>query len=193
MKEKRWKPEDGEKFWCFDGFGYVIEDTYCKTYDDDKLEFGNCFKTKDEAETAAEKVKDLLLSFQGTTQSKNLPEWCKVGEWVAYYEDDQYKYFQITGIELNRLYGKDGKFSFVCDVEKARLRPYNTGEIPDLPFEVSYRNSNFRTIITSCEGNKIWLACSTTAISTEELMRDFTIKGNPCGVLEHLENGKWVR
>lgn len=64
MKEKRWKPEEDEKFWSFDGFGCVEEDVFCQTYDDKKLEFGNCFKTEEEAEAAAEKVKALLLSLQ---------------------------------------------------------------------------------------------------------------------------------
>lgn len=67
---ERWKPEVGERYWVI-----WINDTECPVtfYDcTGELfmrgfwEVGNCFRTEEEAEYAAEKVKELLLSLQPT-------------------------------------------------------------------------------------------------------------------------------
>ena len=283
MGEKRWKPKNGEMYW------YVWNDVACWSYftwnlDERRFKFGNCFKTEEEAEAAAEKVKVLLLSLHdnGNNIATNLqdkklpkltaevfdrpdcpywakyaavdkcgmafyyqdfptrlstffllsnqngkseeikgkfnnhewynslierpvklPDWCKVGEWVYYPEEMEHDvYLKISEIKRGFVHAKekDGydpwqiSYKYIGEYGKpARLRPYNAEEIPDLPFEVTERNSNFRTTVVSCNGDKVWLGGASTAISTEELMRDFTAKGNPCGVLEHIENGEWVR
>lgn len=125
-----------------------------------------------------------------------LPDWCKVGEWV-YYRGYR-KIIKVNALRLVLESAHCGDLTVYPEeigkeVKQARLRPYNAEEIPDLPFEVTKKNSNFRTTVVSCRGNKVWLAVSTIAFSTEELMQDFTTKGEPCGVLEHLENGEWVK
>lgn len=119
-----------------------------------------------------------------------LPEWCKVGEWV--FDKAINKYSQVATEDVSEHLQEVCKSISKGEIVQARLRPYNAEEIPDLPFEVTERNSNFRTTVVSCQGNKVWLAGASTAISTEELMRDFTAKGSTCGVLEHIENGEWV-
>jgi hypothetical protein len=123
-----------------------------------------------------------------------LPDWCKVGGLVWFKNVSSYE--KIEAIKDG--YVDCGVAIFAAEeigdtVFQARLRPYNAGEVPDLPFEVTERNSNFRTTVVSCQGNKVWIAGASTAISTEELMRDFTAKGEPCGVLEHLRDGEWVK
>lgn len=135
--------------------------------------------------------------------SAKLPDWCKEGEWVYYPEEFGHGvYLKIAEIKMGFVHAKekDGydpwqiSYKHICeDAKPARLRPYNAEEIPDLPFEVTNRNSSFRTTVVSCQGNKVWLAGALTAISTEELMRKLTTKGSPCGVLEHLEEGEWVK
>ena len=123
-----------------------------------------------------------------------LPDWCKVGEWVYLCNGTYSRIVSINDCHVNLENGISvGKNSIHEEMVPTRLRPYNAVEIPDLPFEVTERNSNFRTTVVSCQGNKVWLAGASTAISTEELMRDFTAKGELCGVLEHLENGEWLR
>ena len=54
-------------------------------------------------------------------------------------------------------------------------------------------DTNFRAFI-------LYADCSLDKIETlhydydaEELARDYTIDGQPAGVLEHLENGEWVK
>ena len=74
---ERWKPEHGETYYYTDSIGAV--DDYKWTDDPaDRLyyESGNCFKTEEEAEAAAEKVKALLLSLHGEppTTSSQLPK-----------------------------------------------------------------------------------------------------------------------
>lgn len=131
-----------------------------------------------------------------------LQDWCKVG--AIGFEDEYFKIIKINDKSCYVQYldphmqdedGNIGGITFDClrQCHEARLRPYNAEEIPDLPFEVTERNSNFRTTVVSCQGNNVWLGGALTAISTEELMRDFTAKGEPCGCLEHLENGEWVK
>lgn len=152
---------------------------------------------EEQADKILQKIKEHRLSEQyhnGPVETK-LPEWCKVGKWVwataynQYFKIDRIDDFFVDGeSSAGDLYSV--KFE---NVRQARLRPYNAEETPKLPFEVSEINSDFRTIVVSCKGDKIWLGGASTAISTEELMRDFTIDGSPCGVLEHLENGQWVQ
>lgn len=131
-----------------------------------------------------------------------LPDWCKEGEWV--FVDDKKNcisfYMKITEVDeyIYRVRGSyaNNKRLAECGfdlIKQAHLRPYDAGEVPDLPFEVTEKNSNFRTTVVSCNGDKVWLAGASIAISTEELMRDFTAKGNPCGILEHLKDGEWVK
>ncbi len=294
---ERWMPEYGDTFWYVSEFAEVCGTTWV----DDEIdpvfyESGNCFRTAEEAEAAAEKVKALLLSlhdkdmvtntckaldkgkenvakatctfgnlpkltaevfdrpdcpawakyaavrengiaiwfevkpnigrdypankfWHSTWNSENipgewdasdwqnslverpakLPEWC----WNGALGWENGDYFRLEVIDADHQvtmkYLDDGVEESVIagyiaeHVKQARLRPYNADEIPKLPFEVSEINSDFRTIVVSCKGDKIWLGGASTAISTEELMRDFTIDGKPCGVLEHLENGKWVQ
>lgn len=72
---ERWKPKICEKYWVLDPSvdGGVTEFFYWEGdgFDMDQYNFGNCFRTKEEAEAAAEKAKALLLSLH-----KN-PEKCE--------------------------------------------------------------------------------------------------------------------
>jgi hypothetical protein len=130
-----------------------------------------------------------------------LPDWCKQDAWIYDHNEKQYAQVKdITGeieditlvyVNEKKPITKSKKYILDC-CSQARLRPYNAEEIPDLPFEVTDRNYNSRTTVVSCQGNNVWLGGASTAISTEELMRDFTAKGSPCGKLEHIENGEWV-
>ena len=67
---ERWKPEYGEYYYYSFATG-AINKTVCINDPTDiiLLERGNCFKTKEAAEAAAEKVKALLLSLQGNGET----------------------------------------------------------------------------------------------------------------------------
>ena len=66
---KRWKPKFDEAYYCIFANGN-IDKTVWKNIPTDKslFERGNCFKTKAEAEAAAEKVKALLLSLHDKSE-----------------------------------------------------------------------------------------------------------------------------
>lgn len=55
-----WKPQDGEKFFCVGGNGKVC--SFVKVFENDKeyISFGNCFRTREEAEAARERVRSAL-------------------------------------------------------------------------------------------------------------------------------------
>lgn len=73
-----WLPKYGDKYWLVD-FGYTGK-VRSAIWDNDKVDSrtyfcGNCFRTKEKAEAAAEKVKELLLSLhEPTTTSSQLPK-----------------------------------------------------------------------------------------------------------------------
>lgn len=134
--------------------------------------------------------------------AKALPEWMKEGEWVCYYEGKEYKYFKVARIVLNRLYGEDGRFSLMCDVGAARLRPYNAEEMKALVGKIiatkkdgvdevslvtkyaSYNNHAPEVLLGS---DNHWHSANGLFESEEH-----TLDGKPCGKFEHLENGEWV-
>ena len=64
-----WKPKDDEKFFCVCGNGEVCSVAFDENFEADKeyLDFGNCFRTREEAEAARERVRAAL---KGETVSK---------------------------------------------------------------------------------------------------------------------------
>ena len=54
---KRFVPNYGDIYYYITSDGYIIESVYCITSDRDRLTMGNCFKTKEEAEFAVEKIR----------------------------------------------------------------------------------------------------------------------------------------
>lgn len=57
----KWKPRRGEECFCFDCGGVVLRFEWDGTCGDiECYNFGNCFRTREEAEAMAEKVKKLL-------------------------------------------------------------------------------------------------------------------------------------
>lgn len=77
MKIEHWKPEYNQKYYFVSNMLEVIENNYVEDCEVDRLRYknGNCFKTKAEAQTAAKKVKALLLSLhEPTTNCNQLPK-----------------------------------------------------------------------------------------------------------------------
>ena len=59
---KRWRPREDGGYFHVDYEGGVRMALYTEQTDYERYEFGNCFETLNEAQDAAEKVKELLLS-----------------------------------------------------------------------------------------------------------------------------------
>ena len=104
---ERWKPKFDEAYYCIFANGNIDKTVWRNIPTDNNLfERGNCFKTEEEAESAAEKVKALLLSLHKPVAECNqlpkltaevfdrpdCPEWAKYAAVDAngdsfYYED----------------------------------------------------------------------------------------------------------
>lgn len=89
---ERWKPETNEMYWFIPKDGEVIPFCWC----DDEIDrtcfnFGNCFRTEEEAEAAAEKVKDLLLDLHKNPENlRTSPESLQIlrASTIQINEDD---------------------------------------------------------------------------------------------------------
>ena len=58
----RWKPEMREFYWYVYSLGYISRDIWLDAKDDmARIESGNCFKTREQAESALERIKRVLL------------------------------------------------------------------------------------------------------------------------------------
>lgn len=129
-----------------------------------------------------------------TTNSNQLPDWCKVGEWV--YSIPAQKYDKIIAIQDYRIVTERMKYTddYINDgnIVPARLRPYNAAEMKALVGKVLDRDGD-RGLVTFYDGdiNKVYLGAW---FSADSIMEKYTIDGMPCGVLEHLTNyGEWKR
>jgi hypothetical protein len=74
----RWKPEKGERYFFVGDNGYV-NFTYWdnEEVDHDYYKFGNVFQTKEEAERALEKVRELFFNFHKMKELEEMFVVCK--------------------------------------------------------------------------------------------------------------------
>ena len=81
----RWKPENGETYYRVGSDGRIYDDVWDDSLnitDSERLEIGNCFQTKEEAERAVEKLKawkrlkDSGLKFKGWNKSNYDRTFC---------------------------------------------------------------------------------------------------------------------
>lgn len=210
---ERWKPECGETYYYIASMG-VVSGYAWRDYSLDSLYYdsGNCFKTKAEAEAAAKKVKALLLSLhEPVTDCSQLPEWCKVGEWVYYFDEvDGHSYQKIDRIDGKYIYfykkfdsskPSDPSVSdrvvysvFIENTKQAHLRPCNAKEMKALVGRAV--DSDYGTFLVTkfyADGGSGEVCIDSIYYDADKLLDEFTIDNAPCGVLEHLnENGEWV-
>lgn len=134
------------------------------------------------------------------SKTTKLPDWCKVGKWVF---DSNNGYGEITSIQEDRssccIEFDGGADDFVSEdftkLKQARLRVFNAEEIKALVGKVLTRNSlstPFSFLVVYAEGDGSFIESYRFKYNAKELKEHFTIDGEPCGVLEHLEDGEWV-
>ena len=206
MMTERWKPEVREPYWIT-GFDQFIKSVWTDdNIDEIRWESGNCFKTREEVEAATEKVKELLLSLHDTTkptattantQVKKLPDWCTVGEWCYCLDDDgNGKYFKITEIKDNFIYGDDWDIDYHF-ISQARLRPYNEVEMKALVGKVISKGPSihFVTGFENVFDDESMVHVNGCLYNAKDLLRNgFTYDTHHCGVFEHRnEKGDWVQ
>jgi hypothetical protein len=124
-------------------------------------------------------------------KKSELPDWCKVGEWV--FDKAINKYSQVAPEDITEHLQEVCKIIFKGEIVQARLRPYNAKEMMGLVGKVICGNdTDFRAMIVYADGGTNRVETIHYDYDAEELARCYNIDGKPCGVLEHLENGEWV-
>lgn len=64
LKKKKWVPKEGEMYWYVSSLGEVFRvEHFNSKFDNDMLNFGNCFKTKEEAAMMASKIRQVLNNY----------------------------------------------------------------------------------------------------------------------------------
>ena len=126
--------------------------------------------------------------------AKQLPDWCEVGEWVWIDPDKDVLstgYMQIEAIVGNTLRFHTGSIDFCEVVKQAHLRPYCYCDNLRALIGRTVQNTSAVGMITGYDLSSIRVFGQFIRFGTFREMFTF-IDGSPCGVLEHLENGKWV-
>jgi hypothetical protein len=126
-----------------------------------------------------------------------LPDWCKSGEWA--YSTVYNEYVKISDIDEFDVEFDRGSYctvsykSFLEDYKQARPRPYNAEEMQKLVWKVLELDGNRDLVISYDEDSESVYADAMWMNSDDLLSNGYTIDGKPCGFLEHLENGEWVK
>lgn len=132
------------------------------------------------------------------TPAPELPEWCKVGAWVW---NDEIGYGKIeqeprTG-ELLVFFG-GGTRAFEAErYKEARLRAWNDDELKSKVgkvFEMGNGDLTFCLGYRMDRGALYFAGKGPFAYPAKTLAEsDWKFDGLPCGVLEHYEQGEWVK
>lgn len=180
--ENNWKPAIGEGYW------YVgrllmpdIETNDGCFIDDELINSGNCFKTKEEAQAMADKFKEVIKGSQlaaldesNTQESVDdlylLPEWCKNAEYL--YDRNAGEYACITSTtdsEVILVYDgdieptpTDAKY-IVDSCEEAKCNPLSDDGLKDLVGKLLTHPCGDVSMVTdfrpnNCSGSAvIWL------------------------------------
>lgn len=206
---ERWKPEHDEAYYFFNSVFNVDSEPYKEGFslDNERIAVGNCFNTKDEAHAAAKKVKALLLSLhepttdgsQLVTDCNQLPDWCKVGEWVYLSNEEYDKIESIDGFGINLASGAFVNKKYIHEeAVSARLRKYNAEEMKALVGKVVDKKDGDAFVVTAytpeLDSRKLSaVAIDDMWVTADDVLEYYTINDSPCGKLEHLENGEWVQ
>jgi hypothetical protein len=135
-----------------------------------------------------------------TTKSSQLPDWCKVGEWVYNVEKKQYQTISlINGTVTCKNIDSEGCTqygygAFMGDCVEARKRPFNAEEMQGLVGKVIETKNQIAIVIGYIKNSNRILLGNDNFLSAEQLINlEATSNCKPCYVLEHKnEKGEWV-
>lgn len=95
-KNKVWKPEENEKYYYLYSYGKIEEDTWDNANADRiRYEIGNCFKTREEAKFAIERLK-VIADLKRFALEHN-------GEEIDWRKNEQTKYCLCFEHDVNRV------------------------------------------------------------------------------------------
>lgn len=148
--ENNWKPAVGDHYWLVsESFEPIRETNDGCPGDNEIIDSGNCFKTKEEAQAMADRFKEVLKGHSpATTQASVddlylLPEWCANAAYL--YDRNEVEYACIistTDSEVTMVYEgdimpitKSAKYIVDC-CEKAKCKPLSDDGLKDLVSKV---------------------------------------------------------
>mgnify|MGYP004671091739 CR=1 FL=1 len=204
MARNTW-PIKGKRYWYVDlvlGTFIVGSTDYDGTsFDDERLNIGNYYRTKLEAEQAKDRVLAALkpVPAHETFLKKQLPDWCKVGAWVCNQNEDYFcKIIEIAKDKKSFTAAQPGKnytigsgdLNYGFDKWKpACLRPWTFDEAP--AFVKTKETDHYRAccwILSGIVRNEVqFYTHKDNFASSSEMMAFTQIDGSPCGVLEVVE------
>lgn len=131
---------------------------------------------------------------EAVTDCNQLPVWCKVGAII--YNTDNLTYFEVAKIDNSVIHGRcieSGIYEYeIKHFAQARKRPYNAEEMRGLLGKVIVDGES-EFFVSAYYGEVKYLAAGLFCeFDAQSLMR-CSCDGKPCYVLEHLENGEWVK
>lgn len=143
--------------------------------------------------------KNWITSIVVRQEKPSLPNWCKVGEWVYTCGGDYRKVEAISDGIVSLSGGLNIPVGDIhSELVKARLRPYNAEEMKALVGKVIEDRHNAHLVIgfikpDPAENLSAFIRAGQCWIAADKLLTGYTLEGAQCGVLEHIENGEWVR
>jgi hypothetical protein len=158
-----------------------------------------------QADAIWQKAREHRLSeqYHNGPEKTTLPDWCKVGEWVYLSNKEYDKIESIDDFGINLASGTIINKKYIHEeAVSARLRPWNFEEAP---YQLKVKRNDWSrgageelTFLGPRSGKWGYLVgaydneCFTFYSFEEMKILYRTLDGEPCGVLEHLENGTWV-
>lgn len=134
-KNKVWKPNEGDTYYCVSYYGQVNDNIYIPTVGGEHYRLGNCFKTKEEAKFALEKQK--LITEIKRYIVENDPEkldWKDENQrkFRIYYDYEDKKFGVDTNIVvniMNAIYfsNKLDWRKMISDIGEERIKKYLFG------------------------------------------------------------------
>jgi hypothetical protein len=215
----RWKPAPNKNYWHVTRSGEV---RWLCWYNDpcDKALYtiGNCFETAKEAEEAAEALKRFFSEYHANknlnrssptiSETAKLPDWCKQNEWIFDYNEREYAqvkniFGDIAAVALTYAGTKEQvtkSWKYIADCCcQSKICPYCDQEMQQLVGRI-LDNGLRRVMVTACapicfpEKPQKRIFMGDEWYTAENLIDyGYTLDNRPCGVLEHLENGEWVK
>lgn len=128
-KEKEW-PQDGDGYYFINSVGVIADGFFYTTfnpYGKNRLDIGNCFKTKEEAEFELERLK-VLAEMKKFAEPENRDWDGNIEHWCIYYECviDSIKFLCKMECKYDGIYFESAEKAQECvkAVGKDRIKKY---------------------------------------------------------------------
>lgn len=137
------------------------------------------------------------------TPVPNVSEWCKIGAWVYVTPDNREPYYgkvyavDCSGVMIAVENAIATRTFFINRIRPARLRPWNDDELKSKVGKVFEMENGDLTLclgFSQDRGTLFFAGKGPCPYSAEYLAEtNWKLDGSPCGVLEHYEQGEWVK